>query len=323
MIDRSRNTRYRRFGGSAFCPLSEALGHGRRRRRFKRSASWPSWSSRPWSSTSISEPDEDVEVVYVMVDNRIVFEENTTVIELDRSEVARIASFNIKVFGDTKMSNAVVVAELVDLFQAYDMVAVQEIKDIDEEVPYLFLDELNGVAGQGNVTDQTLNWSMVLSERKLANRRTTGPRRNSMPTTTGPRCSGRWTMAPCTMTAPTIPSSGEPFMASFMLLDPRDGHRNDLVIVNVHTKPTLAVEEMSALGDVVAWGQANYSNDDDYVILGDFNGDCSYASYNELIELSIAPENYTWLIPDDADTTVGNSRCATIGSSPPAPWTIG
>ena len=57
-------------------------------------------------------------------------------------------------------------------------------------------------------------------------------------------------------------------------------------------------------------GQANYSNDDDYVILGDFNGDCSYASYNELIELSIASENYTWLIPDDADTTVGNSRCA-------------
>ena len=67
---------------------------------------------------------------------------------------------------------------------------------------------------------------------------------------------------------------------------------------------------MSALGDVHAWGQANYSNDDDYVILGDFNGDCSYASYNELIELSIASENYTWLIPDDADTTVGNSRCA-------------
>ena len=84
----------------------------------------------------------------------------------------------------------------------------------------------------------------------------------------------------------------------------------DLVFVNVHTKPTLAVEEMSALGDVHLWGQANYSDDDDYVILGDFNGDCSYASYNELIELSISSENYTWLIPDDADTTVGDSRCA-------------
>ena len=113
----------------------------------------------------VGEPDADPEVVYVLVDNRILIEENTTVVELDRSEVARIASFNIKVFGDTKMSNATVVAELVDLFHAYDMVAVQEIKDIDEEVPYLFLDELNGVAGQDNASNQTLNWSMVLSER--------------------------------------------------------------------------------------------------------------------------------------------------------------
>ncbi|RJV00861.1 MAG: hypothetical protein DWC11_05360, partial [Candidatus Poseidoniales archaeon] len=71
----------------------------------------------------LSEPDQDPEIVYVLVDNRMMFDENSTVIELDRSEVARIASFNIKVFGDTKMSNATVVAELVDLFQAYDMVA--------------------------------------------------------------------------------------------------------------------------------------------------------------------------------------------------------
>ena len=67
---------------------------------------------------------------------------------------------------------------------------------------------------------------------------------------------------------------------------------------------------MSALGDVVSWGMENYSDNDNYVILGDFNGDCSYASYNELVELPISSENYTWLIPDDADTTVGNSRCA-------------
>ncbi|MED5498195.1 MAG: hypothetical protein VX845_00810, partial [Candidatus Thermoplasmatota archaeon] len=51
----------------------------------------------------VGEPDADPEVVYVLVDNRILIEENATVVELDRSEVARIASFNIKVFGDTKM----------------------------------------------------------------------------------------------------------------------------------------------------------------------------------------------------------------------------
>ena len=103
----------------------------------------------------------------------------------------------------------------------------------------------------------------------------------------------------------------EPYLAKFMLLDTFGNETGtDIVFVNIHTKPTLAVEEMNALGDVLDWGQENYSNDEDYVILGDFNGDCSYASYNELVELSISSENYTWIIPDDADTTVGDSRCA-------------
>ena len=113
----------------------------------------------------LNEPEQDPEIVYVVIDNRITIDENFTTEELDRSEVARVATFNIKVFGDTKMSNATVVAELVELFQDYDMVAVQEIKDIDEEVPYLFLNELNGIAGQENLTNQSLEWDMVLSER--------------------------------------------------------------------------------------------------------------------------------------------------------------
>ena len=117
-------------------------------------------------------PTKTPEIVYVLVDNRIIIDENTTVEELSREDVARVASFNIKVFGDTKMSNSTVVDELVDLFQSYDLVAVQEIKDIDEEVPFLFLDELNDVDGQGDVINQTLLWNMVLSrEEWLARRR--------------------------------------------------------------------------------------------------------------------------------------------------------
>ena len=182
--------------------------------------------------------------------------------------------------------------------------------DIDEEVPYLFLDELNGIAGQDNPSNQTLNWSLVLSERS-------GQQEDDKNSQEQYAYYYRPTVFRSLDNGTLYDDSTndsfqrEPFMASFMLLDPSGADTGtDLVIVNVHTKPTLAVEEMSALGDVHAWGQANYSNDDDYVILGDFNGDCSYASYNELIELSIASENYTWLIPDDADTTVGNSRCA-------------
>ena len=257
----------------------------------------------------LNEKDEDSEIVYVVIDNRITIDEDYTIEELDRSEVARVASFNIRVFGDTKMSNETVVAELVDIFQRYDMVAVQEIKDIDQEVPYLFLDELNNFNNLSNTTNLT-EWELVLSERSG----TQEDDQNSQeqyafyyrPTVFSPIDNG-------TLYDDSSNDSfqREPFLAKFVLLDTYGNSTGtDIVFVNIHTKPTLAVEEMSALSDVISWGQTNYSADDDYVILGDFNGDCSYASYNELVELPISSENYTWLIPDDADTTVGDSRCA-------------
>ena len=51
----------------------------------------------------LSEPDQDPEIIYVLVDNRIIIDENYETEELNRSDVVRVASFNIKVFGDTKM----------------------------------------------------------------------------------------------------------------------------------------------------------------------------------------------------------------------------
>ena len=257
----------------------------------------------------LNEKEEESEIVYVMIDNRITIDENYTIEELDRSEVARVASFNIRIFGDTKMSNQTVVAELVDIFQRYDMVAVQEIKDIDEEVPYLFLDELNNFNNLNNSSNIT-EWELVLSERSGMQEDDQNSQEQYAfyyrPTAFTPMDNG-------TLYDDSVNDSfqREPFLAKFILLDTYGNSTGtDIVFVNIHTKPTLAVEEMSALDDVISWGHTNYSLDDDYVILGDFNGDCSYASYNELVELPISSENYTWLIPDDADTTVGDSRCA-------------
>ena len=67
--------------------------------------------------------------------------------QLNRSEVARIATFNIKVFGKAKMDKPEVVSQLVDTVLQYDMVAVQEVKDIDQTVPHEFLDEINNASG--------------------------------------------------------------------------------------------------------------------------------------------------------------------------------
>ncbi|MGY8699016.1 MAG: hypothetical protein ACKVHC_04865, partial [Candidatus Poseidoniales archaeon] len=110
---------------------------------------------------------DDADVVYVFVpgedETTTVYIENNTssddarAPELNRSEVARIATFNIKVFGETKMGKPAIVDILVDTVLQYDLVAVQEIKDMDQTVPYDFLDALN------NKSNST--WDMVLSPR--------------------------------------------------------------------------------------------------------------------------------------------------------------
>ena len=184
----------------------------------------------------LNEKYEDSEIVYVVIDNRITIDEDYTIEELDRSEVARVASFNIRIFGDTKMSNQTVVAELVDIFQRYDMIAVQEIKDIDEEVPYLFLDELNNFNNLDNSSNIT-EWELVLSERSGMQEDDKNSQEQYAfyyrPTVFSPVDNGT-----------LYDDSGndsfqrEPFMAKFVLLDTYGNSTGtDIVFVNIHTKP--------------------------------------------------------------------------------------
>ncbi len=247
-------------------------------------------------------------IAYVYIDDDFDPDFDSIYESYSRGEVARIASFNIKVFGDKKMSNETIVDELVEIFHNYDFVAVQEIKDIDEEVPYQFLGKLNHK--YWNSSNESLQWKMVLSERS-------GKQEDDL----NSQEQYAYYYKP---TVFTLLKDGllyddeqndsfqrEPFLAKFMVLDQYGNETGtDITFVNIHTKPTLAVEEMQALGDVLSWAQSNYSKDDDYVILGDLNADCSYASYSEITSLPIHSENYTWIIPDNADTTVGESRCA-------------
>lgn len=47
------------------------------------------------------------------------------------------------------------------------------------------------------------------------------------------------------------------------------------------------------------------------LFLGDFNADCSYVKEQDWAAIRLrSSEVFKWLIPDSADTTVGNSDCA-------------
>lgn len=47
------------------------------------------------------------------------------------------------------------------------------------------------------------------------------------------------------------------------------------------------------------------------IFLGDFNADCNYVRAQDWAAIRLrSSEVFKWLIPDSADTTVGNSDCA-------------
>ena len=192
---------------------------------------------------------DDADVVYVVIPGEdevttIYIENNTTAedaraTELNRSEVARIATFNIKVFGETKMGKPAVVDVLVETVLNYDLVAVQEIKDIDQTVPYDFLDAINA---ESNTT-----WDMVLSPRSgLQDDDQSSQEQYAFYYNTSVfRAMGNGTLH-----NDSVDDSfqREPFIAQFELLDENGtGTGFDLSLITIHTKPAEALSEINAL----------------------------------------------------------------------------
>ena len=103
-----------------------------------------------------------------------------------------------------------------------------------------------------------------------------------------------------------------PFVVQFELYQPNKRAGEYLSFVNIHTKPSDAVNEIDSLVNVYdAW--AEMKNNENIIILGDFNADCSYVCKScwDRIELWTDPR-FKWLVDGNADTTVGNSDCAYV-----------
>ena len=253
---------------------------------------------------------EEAQVVYVAVPVEV---ENETIApessneearapELNRSEVARIATFNIKVFGETKMGKPDVVSVLVETVLRYDLVAVQEIKDIDQTVPYDFLDAINNQS-------QT-EWAMMLSPRSglQEDDRSSQEQYAFYYNTAVFEAIGNGSLY---NDSEHDSFQREPFQGRFALLD-LEGNQTmfDLSLITVHTKPAAAVEEINAMGVVASTYLEQHPDEEDLVILGDLNADCTYASERDLSNSALAGGNYTWLVGNDVDTTVSQSACA-------------
>lgn len=201
-----------------------------------------------------------------------------------------VASWNLQVFGVTKSTDPTIVAAMADLIRAYDLVAVQEIRDSTEAAGPLLLDAINNGAEPTH--------GMVL-----------GPRAGR--TATQEQLAFYYRLAvlePTGVDAAAYPDgtdvfNAEPWAARFAHLD----YGYDFVALTVRIAASDAIAELDGLPDAITWA-TNHFSDTELLLLADLAADCTYVP--DTSALALAGAGFHWLIDDTADTTVGANDCA-------------
>lgn len=205
---------------------------------------------------------------------------NVTVTQ-DNSTFILIGSFNMQIFGQSKINNPVAMKYLPMILSRYDIVALQEIRDeAGTSFPLLVK----------NMSDTyNISYNYVVSDRLG---------------TTSSKEQYIFLYNPNKVTFKKSIQSGDtlferpPFGAEFQ------AGNFTFIMIDIHTKPENTQSEMQAMNVAAGLTLAQF-NTTNLIILGDMNADCTYFKRTPYIL-----NNYKWLISDDMDTTVSNTDCA-------------
>ncbi|KAM5227295.1 deoxyribonuclease-1-like 2 [Ctenodactylus gundi] len=204
----------------------------------------------------------------------------------------RIGAFNIQSFGDSKVSDPDCGSIIAQILASYDITLVQEVRDPDLSAVTALMEQINSVSeheysftsSQPLGRDQYKEMYLFVYRKDIV---------SVVDTYQYPD--------------PEDAFSRDPFVVKFSA---PGCAAKELVLIPLHAAPSQAAAEIDALYDVYLdvinkWGT------DDMLFLGDFNADCSYVRTHDWAGIRLrSSEVFKWLIPDSADTTVGNSDCA-------------
>jgi len=177
----------------------------------------------------------------------------------DPSETIRIASFNIQVFGVSKLGKPEVMDVLARVIRRFDVVAIQEVQSVDQSVVPKFVGMVNA---QGARDDYVLGPRLG---------RTSSNEQYAFIFDTG-----RLELDPgsiFTVADPEDRLHREPLVARFRVRGPPAGQAFTFSLVNIHTDPDETDEELDALDEVFVSVQRSPLGEDDVILLGDLNVD--------------------------------------------------
>lgn len=171
----------------------------------------------------------------------------------------QIATFNIQVFGKSKMSKPAVMDVLTKIVRRYDIVAIQEIRAQDDTILPRFVDMLNADGA---------HYDFVIGER-LGRTNSTEQYAYVFDTATievDPQ-------SVYTVPDPKDLLHREPLVARFRARGAPSEHAFTFTLVNIHTDPDEVKQELDVLDDVFRAVKNNGSGEEDVIILGDLNVD--------------------------------------------------
>lgn len=171
----------------------------------------------------------------------------------------RVASFNIQVFGTSKSGKPHVMDVLARIVRRFDIVAVQEIRSRDEDIIPNFVDLINSTG---------VRYDYVIGPRLG---RTVSKEQYAFiydMTTVETDRTQLYTVAD-----PHDMLHREPLVGWFRVRGPPSQEAFTFSLVNIHTDPDVAEEEVNVLAQVYPKVRDDGRQEDDVIILGDLNVD--------------------------------------------------
>ena len=174
-------------------------------------------------------------------------------------ETIKIASFNIQVFGQSKLDKPRVVDILARIVRQFDVVAIQEVRSRDQDVLPRFVDAINATGRQYDFvigprlgdTNSKEQYAFLFDRQSIEVDRT----------------------FLYTVNDPENLLHREPLVGWFRVRGPPPDQAFTFSLVNVHTDPDVVAKEMAVMDDVYRVVRDDGRNEDDVILLGDFNAD--------------------------------------------------
>jgi endonuclease/exonuclease/phosphatase family metal-dependent hydrolase len=188
-----------------------------------------------------------------------------------RSGAMRIGSYNIQVFGESKIEQQGVVEILVHVARRFDVMAIQEVRTKNPAVLRRFVEAINS---NGRRYDYVLGPRLGRTSSKEQYAFVFDTERVEIDRE-----------AVYTVDDPDDLLHREPLVGAFRSRAVSPERAFTFTLVNVHTDPDEVKAELNVLDDVFRAVQRDGRNEDDVIMLGDFNADAS-----QLGELSLMPE---------------------------------